>query len=423
MTSTNSRLARTCAVLAVATAALLIDPTPTSLFADAKAKSAEIKKYDKDGDGGKGVAALAELESDLSPEANKELLYFAEKAKTSQIAVKAIELLAARKDEGFEKKLKGLIDDKKDYGKDDPDRYIAILAAAGAYENPKLGDALLDAAKKYFSATPAISDAAVHSFGTVKDKKNVEELIALLPPLESRATNLSQETKDNNAKSKAAVIDTLAKLTGLEWADWKQWSDYWKENQKKFEFPKAEEAEQAVDFPNLREHTDRTYGIHVKLPELAFKDKNDETVEFFAFKFERGPADVRFQVNVYDDTGNQAGRVEYFIYNTKQGEINTPDKMVDFLAGQAKKVWITEFSREPTTEAKKFGGLDWASGLCAGQSGAGFAGWGTVERRYYSTKLGPVLLYINSLIRAGAATEPVGKALVEMIESTTIEKE
>lgn len=418
MTTLNSRLVRTCAVLFAASAVLLAAPCFETTLADTKSAAAEIKKFDKDGDGGAGVAALAELESDTSPEASKLLLYFAEKAKTTQIAVKAIEMLAARKDEGLEKKLKGLIGDK-DIAKEDPDRFIAILTAAGAYANPKLCDPLLKEAKKYFGTNPAYSDAAVHSFGTVQDKQNVEELIQLIAPLETRATNVSDETKQNNAKSKAAIIDTLSKLTGLEYADSKTWLDYWKDNGKKFEFPKPEEIEE-VDFATLREHTDKTYGIHVKLPELAFKDPNDESTDFFAFRFERGPAEVRFQVNVYDETTGQAGRIEYILYNTSSGNLSTPEKMIEFLARTAKEKWITEFSVEPTTETKKFGGREWATGMCRGQSGAGFTGWGTVERRWYCTKIGHMLLYINSLMRSGSIEEPIGKAAIEMMESTEI---
>ncbi len=401
------------AVLLLGGATLLIAPVHADEIDD---QVAELQKLAKDGDDGKVLAKLTELQDSVDARVVKAVAKLT-KNKNVRIAAGAVKSLAARKDKSFFKAVKSKIGDKK-LGKKKPDLYVAYLKAAGEYREPKFLDGLADVVKKYLPTNARFSMAAIRSYGTVREKDVVDQLITWLEQCDSAGggsgsggggsgKSMSQETRDNYAKGKSACIDTLAELTGQDIGDAKTWKDWWKKRKKKFTFPDPDAPE--VDPATLSKWTDIAYGYTVNKPEAAgwIFEKPDEAV-------------IRMRLVNKDEDGYVNCRAEFLIHNLTRENPKTVKGLAEWYVGDYKENRFSVLSKDPVLEEKKLNGHDWFVVAAKGDSGGNFKGWATAEMRVYITKLDHIALRIEATTRLGSEPE-VMKALWDAIEGMTWE--
>lgn len=418
MKTTRSSLLGRLLVGTLALASLIaVWPVAPVQAQDMKAFFAEVKKLDKDGEDGQAIAKLTAVEDNLDPAVTKELAALASKAKTDKVAIQCMRMVAKRKDPAFLKKLVKMVGDKKLYKEEDKlERYIGVLKAAALYESPKLTDALHDIVKKFLATNKEIATNAIRAYGTVREREVVDQMITWLDQSSttgaagSGGKNASQETLGNYRAAKTALIETLATLTGLDIGDAETWKETWEKKGKTFEFPDPNAPE--LDVTTLREFSDTSYGFHIELAErkmmLAKERGTEGAEERFVWRFDplENPREgFRCRASARDDTDFEVIRADFLMHNASRGDYRTPELLYEYWATQCKDLYFAEFSKEPSSETKKFGGHEWVIGSARGQSGKDFGGWGVCERRTYVTKLEHMLLYIDVIIRSAADDE------------------
>jgi hypothetical protein len=398
----------------LAAAALLFAGTavftpPRPAYADEiDDKITAMKDAAKAKDSGACIAKMVELQDSLDDRVNKALTGLV-KDRETKIAAAAIRQLGLRKDEAFGKKIAKAVDNKKLYKADDDTVYLAYLDAAAMYANPKNGNALAGIVKKFMPTNPRFATKAIKAYGSVRDKKVVDQLIEWLVQSESTGQsqggkNASQETIDNMAKAKNAIIEALAELTYLEIGDGKSWQNTWDKKRKNFEFPDPNAAN--VDPATLSDWTDFAYGYKITKPEGETWTFCDAGVETVRMRLEsRDPKDELVMA-----------RADFLIHNLSTQSPKSLKELAKWYEEQFREQRISQASKEPVIEEKKIGGREFLVVSARGDSGSYYSGWGTIEVRVYLTKVGHIAVRMEGLVRLGAE-EAEQKALWDAIES------
>lgn len=424
MSTTFRRLARTLALgLAVLGASLAVLPETRADAIDDQIKA--MKDLEKAGDEGKCIAKMQELKDSGDPRvvgAIKDL----KSSKKDKIAVQSMRIIANRKDPELLKWLVTKLDDKdlRDVKDGRPEVYKGVLQAIAVYRSKTALKPLADVVKKFLQTHADYATLAIHAYGTVPEKAVVEQLLEWLELTDSRTggqggggggKSKSQETIDNEAKAKGAILETLTSLTGQDIGDAATWRSWWSTNSKTFTFPDPDapppaEAPQG-DPSGLTEYKDEAYGFSVKKPD-------GDTWKFGKADY-NGPR-VALSYSKPDDPGYFMARVYFSIHNTAKSKPTDVKGFVDWVLNDTfKKQLVTDESKPPEVKEIKLGKTDCTVVIGKGDGADVKKSWGAVERRYYLVKIDRNILYVDAIIRLGA--EPEEKAtLWKCLESMVI---
>lgn len=401
-------LGSVAAAALVAVAAAAFAPRSPALADTIDDAIDEMEAAAKDKDAGKCIAKMVELQDSLDERVGKALNKLV-KNREPKIAAAAIRQLAMRKDESFGKSVGRKIGDKKLYKEEDKrDIYLAYLDAAAMYANPKHGKELADIVKKFMPTDSEFCTKAIKAYGSVREKEVVDQLIDWLVQTESTGQsqggkNMSTETKENYAKAKSQVIETLEELTTQQIGDGKSWSEFWEKRRKSFVFPDPNAAE--VDPATLDEWSDVAYGYTVKKPEGTG----------WAFKKTEWDA-IRMRLEKMDEDELVMVRVDFQIHNLSSQSPKTMKALAEWYVQDYKDNRFSDLrGAEPTLEERKIGGREFLVVSAKGDSGGSYKGWGTAEMRAYLTQVEHIVVRMEGTARLGAEPED-REALWKVIE-------
>ena len=333
-------------------------------------------------------------------------------SKSDKIACAAVMDLAVTWHDGdFFRWLVGKVDDKelaKQQG-GRPELYKCVIDAVRTYPPGKVKSALKqlgDAVNRYLTSEPEYAERAIRTYGTVPDRFTVQQLLDWLGQLKSAAG-----PSENKERARKAILETLNQLCGQEIADAVEWKKWWDANGKKFKFPEAATpatadgarpaappAAATADPSALTEFKDEAYGYSVKKPEGA-------TWKFFKPDY-AGPRVGLVCFQEGSETSEE-GRAYFSVHDPAKFEPRDIKAFAAWVLGTVFKEQLdTEgMPQPPETKEMKIGGTDWTVVIARGRGLGANSGWGTMERRYYLTKLGAYILYVDSWMRLSAYPE------------------
>jgi len=350
-------------------------------------------------------------------------------SKSDRIACAAVSGLAVGwQDPEYFRWLLGRVDDKTLYSRESgrPEVYKCVLESIRTYPPGKVKAALKplgDAVNRFLATEPEYADRAIRAYGTVPDRFTVQQLLDWLDQTAASPDGKgsgksggkgdnkgeSKEARENKDKARQSILETLTALCGKDAGDAGQWRKWWAENGKTFKFPEAAKgaagagkpakpAAPMADPSGLSEFKDEAYGWSVKKPE-------QEYWKFFKPDYD-GPRVGLLCLPAGTDAYNMA-RAYISVHDPAKFE---PKDIKSFAAWAVAKIFKEQFDTDtmpapPATKEMNIGGVDWtvvvARGLATGQK----AGWGTIERRFYLTKLDPYILYVDAYVRLNADNE------------------
>ena len=302
-----------------------------------------------------------------------------------------------------------------------PEVYKCVLEALRSYPPERIKQALKqlgDAVTRFMATDPEYADRAIRAYGCVPDRFTVQQLLAGLDQASAAATGAAKTNKD---RAKKALLETLTALTGKELPDATEWKQWWGENGKTFKFPEPPKqdasgrpaaapkpAAAAADPSKLEEFTDEAYGWSVKRPE-------GEDWTFFRPDYD-GP---RVGLRCGGDSENRARA--YFCVHDPSRDPKDVKAFAQWVIDGAFKEQLPPENRfgDAQTRTMTIGGAEWTvvtgRGLAAGPKEF----WGSMERRFYVTKHGSYLVYVDAFVRLGTDAEDK-EALWKCIESITL---
>jgi hypothetical protein len=412
----RSSLPRLALALALASAGLGASaaflPAPPVFADQIDEQVAALREHDKNGDEGKAVALIVELEGRNDARIVAALVDLAKSSKGDRVAIASMKQAATRKSPDLLKWLKSKLDDDRLLEKH-PDRYKAVLDCLARYGDKGALKPLEDVVKKYLPQDGDLAGKAIAAYGSVREKPVVEMLLKWLAQTESTAAgqggkNASQQTRDAYAKAKVSILETLTQLTGQDISDAGTWNSWWESNKKTFEFPDPNAAE--VDPATLAEFVDKAYGWTMKKPEGK---------GWTFAKSDAGGARVRL-VNM-DESNLMWVRVDAITWKPS-GEISNAKGLADFWVARWQKDEFSEFTKQPVIEARKIGGKDFLVASAKGIAAGSWKNWEGCERRLYVHQVHPqLLLYFDAACRSGAE-DPLKTAFWGAIEGIVFKK-
>ena len=357
-------------------------------------KLAELKKVAKSKDGADRTRALIKELADEENDAVAKVLLELTKSKKDAVAIAAVEDCARRLLPDYQKKLKKHLGDKK-LIKDRPDVFKAVLTAAGAYADPKLGGPLADVVKKFLPTNGAYAGTAIRSYGTVRDLKVVDQIVKWLQMTETTNDKMSDQQRQAYATSKTAAVTTLRDLTGIDIGDGKKWKEFWEKKRKGFEFPDPDAP--PLDWSTLREWSDVANGYTIKLPDGEEWGFDDPT---------SGGDELRAKVFLQTSDGDRWGTVEARQSNLTRGSLNTVEAFADWYANEFKENQFSMLKGDAATiEEKKIGGREYTVVRAVGDSKGNWGSWGAREVRVYLTQVDHILMRFEVTVRLAAEPE------------------
>lgn len=408
---------RPLALAALAAAAVLglaatsaVVPAPAVLADDVDDAIVQLKELVKANDEGKAIAKITELETKMDGRVTDALADVAKAAKSDRVSKAAMKVAAQRKDPELSKWLKTKLDDKK-MAEDHPERYLAVLDSVGFYGDKSTMKPLEDVVKKYLPTNSNYSKAAIRAYGSIREKVAVEQLVKWLRQTENtraggQGASMSAQTRDNYEAAKGAVLKALESLTLQDMGDAATWEKWWKENEKTYEFPDANQAE--VDYATLTEYTDRAYGFTVKKPPEG---------KFWAFAKSEAQGG-RVMLHYRDDQGVLWARMNAVVCKP-WADVTTPETFAAYYDKLWQEKEFSDFSKKPEIVAKKIGGRDFQAITARGLGADSWKNWESCERRVYITRVNPTLmLYFECVIRNGA-DDPLKASFWSTIEAMT----
>jgi hypothetical protein len=304
--------------------------------------------------------------------------------------------------------------------------YLCVLDAIGRYPPDKVKAALkplADAVARYMTTDGDFADAAIRTYGKVPDRFTVMQLLDWLN--QASAAGGPPAAKPHKEKAKKAALETLAALCGQSFesaADWKKW---WDENGKTFKFPDAPTGAPAApsaggkpgaaptasmpDPSGLAEFKDDTFGWSVKRPE-------GEDWKFFKPDYNV----PRVGLRCGDDSEFRA-RAYFCVHDPSKYDPKTIKAFAEWVVENPFKEQLPTADRIalPETRTMMLNGTEWTVVSCKGLAAGPKANWGSMERRFYITKLGNYFLYVDAFTRLSADTEDK-EGLWSCIESITL---
>lgn len=346
-------------------------------------------------------------------------------SKSDKIACAAIKGLAITWHDGeYFRWLLSKIDDKTLYARDGrPEVYKCVLDTVRVYPPEKVKAGLKqlgDAVNRFMSTEPEFADLAIRAYGTVPDRFTVMQLLDWLGQASAKpGPKDPKEAKENREKSKKSILETLAALCGKDFPDLAQWKKFWDENGKTFKFPEPPKAAAAGEAPaadmpdpsKLTEFKDDYYGFTVKKPDDV---PEGTTWKFFKPDY-KGP---RVGLMCLNSEGINTGRAYFRVHDPSRFEPHGIKAFAEWVIGTEFREHLdTEgMPQQPDTKEMKFGGADWTVVTGKGLALGPLSNWGTIEHRYYLTKLDPYIFYIDVYVKMSADDEDK-EALWKCIES------
>jgi hypothetical protein len=282
---------------------------------------------------------------------------------------------------------------------------------------------LADAVNRYMTTDGEFADHAVRVYGMVPDRFTVMQLLDWLKVASSGAGPASE--KPHKEKAKAALLQTLAALCGVENADHPAWKKWWDENAKTFKFPeraaKSGGGEAAAgggeakggaapgDPSELTEFKDTAFGWSVKRPE-------GEDWKFFKPDYNV----PRVGLRCGGDNENRP-RAYFCVHDPAKYDPKTLKGFEEWVVNNLFKEQLPPGDRIslPETRTNVLNGVEWTIITCKGLGGGPKVNWGSMERRFYITKMGNYFLYVDAYVRL--ASDPEEKdALWSCIEAITL---
>ena len=301
--------------------------------------------------------------------------------------------------------------------------YICILDSIALYPPDKVKAALkplADAVARYMTTDGELADRAIRVYGMVPDRFTVMQLLDWLNQANSGAGPAA--AKPHKDKAKKAVVETLTALCGVENADAAAWKKWWDENGKTFKFPErvkpgasdtkgadAKSGAVAGDPSGLTEFKDDAFGWSVKKPE------GDD------WKFCKPDYNVpRVGLRFGEDTDN-GPRAYFCVHDPAKFDPKTIKAFAEWVVNTPFKEQFPADGRIslPETRTAMLNGVEWTVVTCKGLAGGPKVNWGSMERRFYITKLGAYFLYVDAYVRLGSEPED-RDALWSCIESITL---
>jgi len=402
-----------------------------------------MKDADKAGDDGKCIAEMQKLKDSAGDprvmKAWKELV----SSKNDKIACGAVKTIATSRwrDVEFLKWMVGKLDDKDFYKEKDgrPEVFKSILDAMQNYRADKPAVAtfkgslpkLAELVKKFLSTNAEYSTRAIRAYGCVRDKFSFEQILDWGEQIEARQKGggaggggnkkgASQETRDTEDKSKKAVMETLAEMTGKDaGGDVAGWRKWWTENGKTFVFaPPLDPTDPAAAaaplsgpaVPAGAEFKDDFYGYVVHRPE----------VEGWAFKkpdFDKPRMMMEYASP--DDPNYVQARVYFAVHNPAMNAPKDVKAMAEWVLAYPVKEEVDTHDKPPEPKEVKLEGGEWTEIVAKGDAIGRKSGFGTIERHFYIAKMGEYILWIDAFVRSGAEDD-VKKALWTCVESVAL---
>lgn len=347
-------------------------------------------------------------------------------SKSDKIACAAIHgLCVGWRDADTFRWLVGKIGDKTLYDRKAgrPAVYACVLTSLRDFPPERVKQALTplaDAVNRFMATDAEFADLAIRAYGTVPDRFTVLQLLKWLDqaaaPPDAKA---GKDAKENKEKAKTSVLQTLATLCAHEEADAAAWKKWWDENGKTFRFPEAAKpgdpdpaagkaADAGADPSGLKEFKDDTYGWSVKLPE-------GET-----WKFARPDVQgVRTMMCCVD--GGDIARAYFGVHDPATSAPKDIPSFAQWVVDNPFKQELPADSiiQKPETKTVTANGIEWTVVTARGLAGGVKSNWGSMERRYYLTKLGSRILYVDAFTILSADRETKA-GLWTSIESITI---
>jgi hypothetical protein len=304
-----------------------------------------------------------------------------------------------------------------------PEVYKCVLASIREFPPERVKQALkplADAVARFMTTNAEFTDLAIRAYGTVPDRFTVQQLLQWLDQAAAPATGDAKAIKE---QAKSSLLQTLAALCSHEEADAAAWKKWWDENGKTFRFPDtakpgekdppsgtAKPAAGGADPSGLSEFKDETYGWSVKRPEAEWWKfmKPDYNGPRVALRCGGGDSaeTARAYFGVHDPTSSEPRDVASFatwvIEHTLKQEMP-----------------VDGIIQKPATKTVKAGNVEWTVVTARGLAGGVKSNWGSMERRFYITKLGTKILYVDAFATLSADNEDK-TALWACIEAITI---
>src|SRR5262245_11194971 len=402
------RLARTAAaIVALAIAAFALAP------ARADSTDDDIKAMNDLAAAGKDDECVAKM--DVVRAGREKRAYAAlhelTGAKSDKVACGAIRSLAVGwRDADTFRWLMGKIGDKTLYdakiGR--PEVYKCGLASLREFPPERVKQALkplADAVGRFMATNAEYTDLAIRAYGTVPDRFTVKQMLQWL---DQAAAPAKDDAKANNEKAKTSVLQTLATLCAHEEPDAAAWKKWWEANEKTFKFPEAakpgegdsksaaQPAAAGADPSGLNEFKDDTYGWSVKRPEAEWWKfmKPDYNGPRVALRCGGGDSSetARAYFGVHDPTSSEPKDVPSFATCVIEHTLKT-------------EMPIDGIIQKPATKTVKAGNVEWTVVTARGLAGGVKSNWGSMERRFYITKLGTKILYVDAFVTLSADNE------------------
>lgn len=388
---------------------------PTTLRADAvDDQIAQIGDLAKQkGEEGKLVAAIDAIDGTEARylKALTKLL----KHKDDRVAAAAYRKGAEAGDKSFFKKLTKAAGDKK-LQKERSTVYVAALDGLGISRDPKAMEPLEDVVKKFMATNPEYSTAAIKAYCMIREPGVIDTCIKWLTQIAStaRASGVSKETRDNNAKAEAAIFEGIEGLTGVGIADAGSLSEWWEKSREGYEFPTGEVA--ALDPAPLAEFEDPVYGMYVKKPDAPTIVEAGQP----GWTFQKGRADdVRLDLRWRDETKYETVWIEFRILNTTKNPQKKPMELVKWWIEDWKNKQYSELRHDPEPEEVTIGGREWVKSYVKGMSSGSL---GPIEDFLYVTQQDHLLYYATIRMRLGSTPDEIRDLAVKAVEEMEIRK-
>lgn len=392
--------------------ALPAPPAAADAVDDAIAALHQMIKQANEGDDGKILAMIIQLEGSPDSRITAAFAEIARTARSERVAVAAMRQAAGRKSPDLLKWLKTKVEDDKLLEKS-RERYVAVLDSLARYGDKSTMKPLEDVAKKYMPMDGDLAARAITAYGSIREKVVIENLLKWLQQTENTQAgqggkNMSSQTREAYQAAGAAILKALQGLTLQDIGDHKTWMEWWEKNKKTFTFPDPNQAE--VDPATLAEFTDQAYGWTIKKPEG----------KFWTF-VKPDYAGGRITLTYKDETGLEWARLRV---TTWKASTEAPNSGVQ--AQSWRETWekdeFSQFSKPCEIQTRKIGGRDFTILTARGVASGSWKAWEGCERRYYgfmphSTQL----LWFDLVVRSGAE-DAVKQGLWGAMEGITFKK-
>jgi hypothetical protein len=420
---TRTHRIRSLVACAAVTLAALVSVASADLVDDA---IRDIQAAAKAGDAAVCLARIRALQGLQDANDPRVLTMVRELAKSDvdEIACAAIVLGAASKDPKLLEWMRSKIADK-DLWKEKggrPALYRCILEALPRYRDPATLKPLEDAVRDFLQTDAELAKLAIRAYGSVPQKAVVDQLLDWLESLEQShrgkssggagKTKYHPEVQKARDASRAAILDTLAALTGLDVGDSTAWRKWWNDHARSFEFPPPDQ-DANLDWSKLTVYTDTRYGY------TAHRPAGDGWV------FRPPGPHFRAEILRQDATGVWQAFVGWNVHRSAGSYIKDAKDLADWWV--RKEMPDHEFASygpggEPTIEQRTFGKRDWYVVVARGVTKQEIAAWGTVEHRVYITKVEAGWLYVWAIAKDTAPAQDKLEAWEAAEKTIVVEK-